>query len=137
MTITLEDYWMGRDALFPKDLTDEVRANAERTVRRVNALLERFYAAHQNAVRRKVNSGWRPLAVNKRTANAALGSRHIMALAVDLSDDDEMLDKWCASVDGRIAMTETELWLEHPIATPRWCHLQTVPPKSKNRIFMP
>jgi hypothetical protein len=34
-------------------------------------------------------------------------------------------------------LAEIGLWLEHPISTPRWCHVQTVPPKSGKRVFTP
>jgi len=29
------------------------------------------------------------------------------------------------------------LWLEHPESTPRWCHVQIVPPASGKRVFRP
>ena len=37
--ITMEQYWMGRDAKYPAELTTEIRHNAEVTVAKVNALL--------------------------------------------------------------------------------------------------
>jgi hypothetical protein len=137
MPITLKQYWKGRDVEFASELTDEIVANARETVRRANRLLERFLEAKPTAAVRTVNSGWRPKAVNKATANAAPNSKHLTAQAVDLSDDDEALDRWCQTSDGLAALEACELWMEHPDHTPRWCHVQTVPPASGKRVFRP
>ena len=40
--IDAADYFMGRDAKYPEELTDELRRNALVTVGRVNRLLEEF-----------------------------------------------------------------------------------------------
>ena len=37
--ITLDDYWIGRDKKYAKDITDVIRSNAEITVSKVNLLL--------------------------------------------------------------------------------------------------
>jgi hypothetical protein len=137
MRITLADYWMGRDADFPGELTPRVRANAALTVERVNDLLEAYAAATGKTVIRKVNSGWRPRAINNRVRGAAQRSRHITAEACDLDDFDGELDRWCASEAGLAAIERIGLWLEHPDATPTWCHVQTVPPGSGLRVFRP
>lgn len=127
--ITLEDYFMGRDVEYAEELTDELRDNARETVERANALLARA------GLDRSVNSGWRPAAVNATVPNAAKRSKHMQCLAIDLDDDDGALDAWCmAHLD---VLKEIGLWLEHPSATPRWCHLQIVPPRSGNRVFYP
>jgi hypothetical protein len=34
-------------------------------------------------------------------------------------------------------LEELQLWLEHPDATPGWCHLQILPPRSGRRVFYP
>ena len=135
--ITLADYWMGRDERFAGDLTTAIRDNAKLTVDRANALLERFAAATGNTTPRRVNSGWRPPAVNAATRNAAPRSKHRTGEAIDIGDDDEALDRWCMTPAGRAALEALGLWLEHPSATPRWCHVQTVPPRSGNRVFHP
>ncbi len=137
--ITIDDYWMGRDKQFAQDLTDAIRENAVETVSRVNLLL--FHATKAGLIlvsgdkRSLVQSGWRPPAVNSATPNAAVKSRHMTGQACDVSDPTGELDKWCMSNQG--ILKEIGLWLEHPSATPRWCHLQTVPPKSGNRVFYP
>ena len=137
--ITLDDYWMGRDKEYAKELTDAIRFNAENTVSLVNRLL---FSATKGGVllvagksNSQVNSGWRPPAVNAATQNAAARSRHMTGQACDIHDPDGALDNWC--VANLPALAKVGLWMEHPKATPGWCHLQTIPPKSGNRIFMP
>jgi hypothetical protein len=116
--ITLADYYMGRDRLYARELTPQLADNACITVARANALLLRA------GMRRGVTSGWRPPAINATVANAAPNSRHVLCLAIDLADDDGTLDAWCmAHLD---VLEEIGLWLEHPDATPGWCHVQAV-----------
>jgi len=135
--IDLKGYYKGRDKTYASELTDEIKANALVTVDRIKKLMLMFYADNLKAYDRGFNSGWRPQAVNSGTVGSAKKSKHLLALAGDVSDDDEALDKWCMSPKGLLALSECELWMEHPSATPRWCHLQTVPPKSGNRVFYP
>lgn len=129
--ITLTDYWMGRDLEFPLAMSPQIEKNAELTVQLANALLVRFGEG------RKVNSGWRPPAVNAGTQGAAPNSKHMTAQAIDLSDPDGDLDDWLMSPIGQAVMTELGLWHEHPAATKGWAHLQTVPPRSGRRTFYP
>ena len=128
-TLKLADYYMGRDADYRGELTRELRANARDIVRRVNRLLKRA------GLMRKVSSGWRPSALNATVPGAASGSKHIHCLAIDLEDRDGALDAWCMS--NLPVLEELGLWLEHPKATRGWCHLQTRPPRSGNRVFEP
>jgi hypothetical protein len=123
--ITLADFYMGRDQTYARDLTDEVRRNAERTVAAANKLLNLF------GEHRDVNSGWRPAAVNATTPGAAMRSKHMLGLAVDLSDPDGALDDFLF-IEGNVEnpwspLTELNLWQEHPAATKGWCHIQIVP----------
>lgn len=140
--ITLRDYWMGRDVHYGLQLSTDIRSNAARTVELVNQLLARAEAAGVCPTASDngfgcVNSGWRPASVNAQTPRAAKNSRHIMGQAIDISDDDGLLDDWLLSVEGQRALEEIGLWMEHPSATKGWCHLQTVPPASKRRVFYP
>lgn len=135
--ISLANFFMGRDTTYASVLTGVVTANAIETVRRVNELLNRFCAANPTAHARTVNSGWRPPAVNARVPNAAAHSLHMTGQAIDLGDDDGALDAWCMSIAGQAALTAIGLWMEHPSATPRWCHVQTMPPGSGRRCFYP
>jgi hypothetical protein len=127
--LKLADYYMGRDKLYRGELTRELRANARNTLQRVNRLLRRA------VMMRRVSSGWRPAAINAGVPGAAQGSKHLSCLAIDLEDRDGALDAWCMA---HLDVLETlGLWLEHPDATPGWCHLQTQPPRSGNRAFKP
>ena len=133
--ITLDDFWMGRDKTHSKDLTTDIVRAAEITVQRANMALGEFRFATNDTELRNVNSGWRPPGVNRDTPGAALRSKHMLGQAVDISDPDGDLDDWClAHLD---ILSRIGLWLEHPAATKGWCHLQTVPPKSGNRVFYP
>ena len=128
-TITLAHYFMGRDAEHGTELTEPLRRNAEVMIARTNALLQRACVACA------VNSGWRPRAVNAHVANASPRSRHLTCEAIDLADPDDRLDAWCMSHLGELEAIG--LWLEHPDATPGWCHVQIVPPPSGRRVFEP
>ncbi len=128
-SLKLADFYMGRDKYYSAELTPELRANARDIVRRANRLLRR---AGINAA---VSSGWRPATVNAKVPGASKRSHHICCMAIDLEDSNGRLDAWCmAHLD---TLEELGLWLEHPDATPGWCHLQTRPPRSGNRVFTP
>ena len=129
--INLETYWMGRDLEHAEELTDEIRANAEVTVSKANELLARAGRSDIHTV----NSGWRPKAINDSTSNAASSSRHLTAEAVDLPDRDRTLASWC--VDNLDVLNEIGLWMEDPRWTKTWVHVQTIPPKSGKRIYVP
>lgn len=141
MIITLGDYWMGRDRSHGLQLSTVIRGNAMLTVQLANDLLGRAgKAGIQLDVSPKtgthVSSGWRPAVINEHTAGAAPNSKHITGQAVDIYDPEGALDEWCldhAATDLAIV----GLWLEHPAATKGWCHVQTVPPASKRRVFYP
>lgn len=129
--ITLQTYWMGRDATHAEELTDEINRNAQVTVGRVNELLARAGRSDIN----EVSSGWRPKSINDATSNAAASSRHITAQAADLPDADRLLAEWC--VDNLDVLKEIGLWMEDPRWTPTWIHLQVVPPGSGKVVFIP
>lgn len=135
--ISLDDFWMGRKARFPEQCTPSIQANASITVDRANRLLNAFYAARPAAATRHVNSGWRPPSVNAATPGAAPHSKHMTGEAIDISDDDGQLDDWINAPAGLSAITAIGLWAEASSATPRWAHLQIVPPRSGRRIFAP
>ena len=135
--ITLEQFYKGRDKQYASDLTAEIQKNAEEILRRANRLLELFTAANPKAHARGCNSGWRPPAVNAGVKNAAPKSNHMKGLAIDIEDDDEELDKWLMTAAGQKALEICQLWMEHPSATPRWAHVQSVPPRSGRRVFNP
>jgi hypothetical protein len=114
--------------------SEEVRANAVELLDRVNALLLDCVGI-EAAENPSVNSGWRPASYNATIANAAPKSRHITGEAVDLSDPDGELDQFL--FDNPQFLARHSLWMEHPLATKNWSHLQSVAPRSGNRIFIP
>ncbi|HWI13364.1 MAG TPA: hypothetical protein VNT02_03890 [Burkholderiales bacterium] len=139
-SITLDEYWMGRDVTYRHELTDEISRNALLTVERVNRLLavmaERgVHALCKPGTRSAVASGWRPVAINASVPAAVPDSPHISGAACDLYDPAGALDDWClAHVD---ALEALQLWLEHPEYTDGWCHVQIVAPRCGSRVFRP
>lgn len=131
--ITLNQYWAERDLKYPKECTDAIRVNAAGTVRAVNKLL--YLASLDDIIRDAVTSGWRPVAINDATANAASHSNHLTAEAVDIADGNRVFALWCFNNPDKLE--ECGLWAEDFRWTPTWVHLQVVPPKSGKRIYIP
>lgn len=70
---------------------------------------------------------------HNRAIGGALNSNHCKGLAVDIRDiDGSIKDLMTEQV-----LKELDLYMEHPSKTKGWCHLQVIPPKSGNRIFLP
>lgn len=82
-----------------------------------------------------VSSGYRPPEVNAETPGAAKDSNHMLCRAVDIADPDGRFTDWCSK--NMDLMAHFELWQEDPRWTKGWVHLQSVPPKSQHRIFIP
>lgn len=127
--ITVEAY-LSQHTGHEAELTDELRANAQVTVDKANQLLTAFGEA------RGLRSGWRPQAVNNATPHAAHHSAHITCQAIDLDDEDKRLQEWCAADKGA-NLVPFGLYMEHPIATPSWTHIQIIPPGTGLRVFYP
>jgi hypothetical protein len=137
MTITLQQYWNGRDAAYAEDFTLVVQRNAATLLAAVNELLTA--AEDEGVTALGVASGWRPQALNDRTAHAGKHSKHITGEAVDLEDNQERgLARWCLR---NLEMLEVlGLWMERPQWTGGqhpWVHLQSSPPGSGKRVFIP
>lgn len=142
--IELAHYWMSRDAKYRSELTPEIAHNAEDLVGKVNNLLafaevDGVQPGFDQVTRTHVASGWRPSGVNERTSNAATASRHITGQGIDLQDGtDRGLARWClANLD---ALEDCGLWMERPQWTggaDPWVHLQSVPPGSGKRVYIP
>lgn len=140
--IDLAQYLMGREREHGHLLGSDLRRNAAITIDLANRLLvlAKTAGVSLEASPRTgsiVTSGWRPPAINAGIANAAPRSKHISCQAIDLYDPDGDLDEWLMTMGGRLALEDLGLWLEHPAATKGWCHVQTVPPRSGNRVFYP
>lgn len=134
--INLKAFFKGRDKAFERELTREIRRNAAITVAKANALLKRAGFGHITTV----NSGWRPPLINASVTNASPTSHHLTGRAIDLPDPNRTLAAWC--VNHLDTLEEIGLWLEDPRWTydpdgEHWVHLQTVPPRSGNRVFVP
>lgn len=129
--ISLDDYFMGREEEFAKELTDEVRINALELLTRVNGFL-----ADNGISLVKVSSGWRPLAVNKSLKNAAKRSLHMAGKAIDIKDRNRQLAK--LFLRNSKLLTKHSLWMEDPASTPRWVHLDMGERSSRPiRVFKP
>jgi hypothetical protein len=141
--ITLTQYFGGRRESHGLECSPGIEANAARTITIVNDLLlicEQFgvpvlanpggtFAGSQ------LNSGWRPPSVNACTPGASATSLHMTGEALDLHDPAGEIDAWLMTPQGQYTLERLGLWLEHPDSTPGWCHLQTRPPRSGNRVF--
>lgn len=131
---------MGRDKIYPSEFTTEIKANAEKIVEKVNSLLAVMEAegvpleVHPQTLS-LVSSGWRPPQINQQVKNAAVRSKHMTGQAVDLYDPEGALDFFC--LEGQASLAIIGLWMEHPVATKGWAHLQSVAPRSGSRVFYP
>lgn len=132
--VSIEDYF-GRVSHIEKP-SQEVANNALELLAKVNIVLAQAASDGIDCAREpRVNSGWRPASYNATVPNAAPRSKHITGQAVDISDPEGALDEWC--VQNLEVIAEVGLWLEHPLATKGWTHLQSVAPRSGNRVFYP
>lgn len=127
--VSVSEYYMGRDSLYPQELSDAHKMNAQRTVDKANALLDMFGSP------RRVVSGWRPSAINAATKGAASNSKHMLCMAVDLEDNDGTLKAWC--LNNQDLLKALEVWFESPEHTPTWVHMQIAPPGSGRLFFNP
>lgn len=63
------------------------------------------------------------------------GSAHLIGAAVDFADRDGKLAAWC--IENVPKLKQWGLYLEDPSCTVGWVHLQSVPPRSGNTVFIP
>jgi hypothetical protein len=134
--ITIDDYF-GRWNAHP-DATVERRQNAERLLKKVNALLE---AAVTGGVHLLINhdtgthvsgqtlGGFRPQSCTIGAPNSA----HKQGRAVDVYDPIGELDGWINDT----VLEQFGLYREAPPATAGWCHLTDRAPGSGKRTFFP
>lgn len=143
--ITVEQYFMGRDAAYPP--TTVMRANAQILVALANELLEEADADGVPLTRLDqvtgtlVASGYRPPAVNERTSNAAKSSPHLTCEGLDIQDSrNQDLARWC--LRNLPILERLGLYLENPrwtysVNADHWVHVQSRPPRSGRRVFVP
>lgn len=108
----------------------EVATNAADLIPRVNSLLNEPDCP---VAEFELRSGYRPPAFNSAVPNASRTSKHMTGDAVDVSDNDGAIDAWLTDA----ILERHGLYREAPDATPSWCHLQQMPPRSGHRTFNP
>lgn len=127
MSISREEVLMGRDKQF--SLSEEQEKNLEQLLECLNKLRVLYNKPMY------VSSGYRPASINANIKGAAKKSNHIMCLACDFRDLDGKIDEWC--LENLDKLEQCGLYLESPMHTPGWCHLQAIAPRSGNRVFIP
>ena len=134
--ITLEEYAMGRDELYPDEWAI-ARPNAIVLLQQVNAFLEELFPGLEV----QVASGFRPKEINEATANAAKNSLHMIGKAVDIKDFDGSLKAALNPAElheQAVALRKFNLFMEDPAATPTWVHLDIgLRADRASRIFKP
>lgn len=150
------DYWYGPDdedrrVKYATSFSSMYQANGDDVQRRIEAVVTAFRGETGIELPSGYASGWRSPAVNEATANAGKASTHLSAQAGDKRDTvDGSFAWWCLRTPHVLEIHG--VWQEHPIATvvrswvkalaqglnpTPWCHLQSVPPRSGNRIYWP
>jgi hypothetical protein len=147
VSVSLNDYFhhaRDEEGKYAHLVSNPIRSNAEALLPKVNKFLALaaaagVYAQIDGLTGSLCGSGWRPLAVNAATSNAALHSPHLSGRGIDLRDDprSRALARWAVSGEGRKALEECGLWCERPGWTPSWLHCQDEPPHSGSRFFIP
>lgn len=82
-----------------------------------------------------VTSGLRSQLDQQRINPSAPKSKHLLGLAVDISDRDGKLWDWI--LENMDLMEKLGFYFESKAATPQWVHFQLAPPRSGKRIFLP
>jgi hypothetical protein len=127
--IKLEDYFAKMRGM-GYEPTPDVIAEACLLLPKVNEFLSSLDLPHNSV---PLNSGWRSRDYNATVPTAAVNSKHMSGQAIDLGDSEgDLWDKITSD-----ALANYGLYAEHRSATKGWVHLQTVPPRSGNRIFYP
>lgn len=131
--LTKDEYFGDFKETYGFDFNDMIADNASVLIFRVNSILADPALARFSY--HGITSGWRPRGYNALVKGAAVKSKHITAQAVDIRDDDGMLDEILLA--NPMLLEKYDLAMEHPSATKGWCHLQSVLPASGRRIFYP
>lgn len=94
------------------------------------ARLNRFRVIYGKPM--NVTSGFRSEAHNKKIGGAP-GSAHLSCQAADFHDPGGALSSFCLS--HLYILEDCGLWMENPLNTPTWVHLQSRP--AHKRVFIP
>jgi hypothetical protein len=127
--ISKDELLQGRDVTYPNDYTKEISDNLDKFLVVINQVRTAYN------IPMIVNSGWRPPSINSSTPGASTHSKHMLGLAVDISDKDGHLWSWV--LNNLNLMRELGLYLEDRRWTPTWVHFGLGAPSSGNRIFVP
>lgn len=84
-----------------------------------------------------VSSGYRPASVQAKVNPKVKNSKHSTCEAVDVVDKSGAFGAWLLTAAGLAALGEVGLHIEDPNYTEGWVHLQSVPPRSGKRVFVP
>lgn len=125
--ISVNQYLMGRAKL--EELSDEQVRNINTLIPKVNELLERYGKPVT------MSSGFRSKEDQMRINPKAPNSRHCLGAAIDIADKDHNFRYYCLTHLNDLI--ELGLYMEDPVHTPSWLHLQIIAPKSGKRIFIP
>lgn len=126
MAITKEEILMGR--VKESELSSELKSNLEILLKKMNELRSKYGKPM------KVTSGYRSKEDQIRiykdkgitdVSKIPMKSKHLYCQAVDISDPNKDLQKWCKQNES--VLKEIGLWMEDFSATPNWVHFQAVP----------
>jgi len=132
--ITIEEVLMGRVKF--DDIPKEHQDNLKELVEKINKFFEGYTWPKQ--LPKKVNDGYRRPQDSPKNGSAT--SWHFKGAAIDL-DDDASGVTWKYVWQNRFKLKELGLYVEHPCWTNHkngsWIHIQTKPPRSGKRFFIP
>jgi hypothetical protein len=143
--INMFDYLMGRITF--EELPEDQQENAGKTIECANNLLIRSgltdkgcrsgYRRKEDHIEiyRKMNLARVAKGLPERSI--PWGSHHLDACAIDIDDTDDKLKTWLMTDEGQQAMEDLNIYCEALSETDTWLHIQTVPPHSGKRFFMP
>lgn len=96
------------------------------------ARLHELFIIYKQENRPRITSGYRTPAANK-AAGGASKSAHLEGRACDFADPDGEFANWC--LGHLYLLEENNLWMEDPLATQGWVHLQSR--EARKRVFKP
>ncbi len=121
----LDDYLMNRGSSM--EWTMEKKQYSLILLGRVNNLLD--YLGYKEGTL-QISSGFRTQAINKQSGGAP-NSGHCLGKAIDIKDSSGLLKKQI----NKDLLIQFDLYMENPLHTPTWCHLDIT--QRVNRIFIP
>lgn len=124
--ITRAEILMGRDVKYP--LTVDLESNLDGLIKALNLFRQEY------GIPMLVSSGYRPGPFNA-LAGGAENSPHLTCEACDFHDPDGAIKNWV--LQKPLILVECKLYMENPMNTRTWIHLQTRPVPSGRRIFSP